>query len=174
MLMTLSCVAVVGSGVSGFGPVCGSSTTRTRVAGAGIWVVLAGRGVLSWCWARHTDGCGPPRVATMSGPLYSCAELPLQVLGVLAAGCWTVGSWPTWVRADQFTSAHHAGRGARSWRDDIDIEEDLRVRRDLSHREGSGMRMTTSRRSRCLARVTEFEGRRVRGVYNRKCICTCA
>jgi len=47
--------------------VCGSSTTRTRVAGAGLWVVLAGRGVLSWCWVRHTDGCGSPRVATMSG-----------------------------------------------------------------------------------------------------------
>ena len=171
MLMTLSCVAVVGSGVSGFGPVWGSSTTRTRVAGAGPRAVLAGRSVLSCCWARHTDDCGSPRVTTISGPLYSCVGLPLRVL---ADGCWTVGSWPSGVRADQFTSAHHAGRGARSWLDDIESEEDIRARCDLSHREGSGMRMTTSRRSRCLARVTEFEGRRVRGVYNRKCICTCA
>jgi hypothetical protein len=71
----------------------------------------------------------------MSGPLYSCAGFPLWVL---AAGCWTVGSWPTGVRADQSPSAH--GRGARSGLDDI--EENTRVRRDLSHREGPGLRMT--------------------------------
>jgi hypothetical protein len=71
-------------------------------------------------------------------PLYSCTGLPLRIL---AAGCWTVGSWPTGgVRTDQSTSAHHDGQEARSWLDDI--EEVTRAMRDLSHREGPGMRMT--------------------------------
>ena len=74
-------------------------------------------------------------------PLYSCAGLPLRVL---ADGCWTVGSRPTGVRTDQSTSAHHAGRDARSRRDDI--EEDTHTTRGLNHREDPGMRMTTSRR----------------------------
>jgi hypothetical protein len=97
--------------------VWGSSTTRTRVAGTGAQGLLAGRGVLSWCWAR-----------------------PDSRSGVLADGCWTVGSRPTGVRTDQSTSAHHAGRDARSRRDDI--EEDTRTTRDLNHREGPGMRTT--------------------------------
>jgi hypothetical protein len=74
-------------------------------------------------------------------PLYLFPEPPFRVP---AAGCWTVGPWPTGVRVDQLTSAHRAGWNTRGQLGDIGAN--TRATHNLSRRDGPGMRMNTSGR----------------------------
>jgi hypothetical protein len=127
----------------------GSSTTRTRPAGAGLLAVAAFKG------GKISGGATDaphPRVAPPPGP---AAAVLIPRTPIPGSGCRLLDGWAMAHQSScrPTTSTHRAGWNARDQLGDIGAN--TRATHNLSRRDGPGTRMNTSG-GKCSAQVTEL------------------